>query len=73
MLNLVIFYHRMSGFEEPRDFQYNADAPEMDQLLGQSDPEDEAMEQDKEVVIVEECQSEDPGSLLACGEKDLLS
>ena len=31
------------------------------------------MEQDDEVVIVEVCHSEDPGSLLACGEKDLFS
>jgi len=31
------------------------------------------MEQDEEVIIVEECQSEDTGSLVACGEKDLCS
>ena len=41
-------------------------APGVDQLLGQSNPEDE-------VIIVEECQSEDPSSLLACREKDLFS
>ena len=63
----------MSGFEEPSDFEYNAKAPEVDQLLGQSNPEDVDMEQDNKVVIVEECQSQDLGSMLACGEKDLFS
>ena len=28
-LNLVIFYHRMSAFEEPLDFEYDAKAPEV--------------------------------------------
>ena len=31
------------------------------------------MEQDNNILIVEERQPEDPGSLLACGEKDLFS
>ena len=73
MLNLVIFYHRISGFTEPLDFEYDANAPKVDQFLDQSDPEDETMEQDDEVVIVEECQSQDFGSMLGCGEKDLFS
>ena len=30
------------------------------------------MEQDNEVVIVEECQSQDLISMLACGEKDVF-
>ena len=63
----------MSSFEEPLDFKYNANVPEVDQLLGQSDPEDVDTEQDNKVVIVEECQSQDLGSMLACGEKDLFS
>ena len=63
----------MSGFQAPLDFKYDANAPEVDQLLGQSNPEDMDMEHDNEVVIVEECQSQDLGSMLACGEKDLLS
>ena len=71
--NLVIFYRRMSGFQEPLDFEYDANAPKVDQLLDQSDPEDIDMEQDDEVVIVEECQSQDFGSMLACGEEDLFS
>ena len=71
--NLVIFDHRMSGFQEPLDFEYDANAPKVDQLLDQSDPEDMDMEQDDEVVIVEECQSQDFGSMLACGEEDLFS
>ena len=50
-----------------------SNTPGVDQLLGQSDLEDKPMEQDDKVVIVEEYQSEDPGSLLACGEKDLFS
>ena len=41
--------------------------------MGQSYPEDVDMEQDDEVVIMEECQSQDLGSMLACGEKDLFS
>ena len=45
----------MSGFKELLDFEYNANAPEVDQLLGQSDPEDVDMEQDNDVIIVEEC------------------
>ena len=63
----------MSAFEEPLDFEYDAKAPEVDQLLGQSYPEDVDMEQDDEVVIMEECQSQDLGSMLACGERDLFS
>ena len=70
--NLVIFYRRMSGFQEPLDFEYDSNAPKVDQLLDQSDPEDMDMEQDDEVVIVEECQSQDFGSMLACGEEDLF-
>ena len=54
LLNLVVFYYRMSGFQEPLDFEYDANAPKVDQLLDQSDPEDIDMEQDDEVVIVEE-------------------
>ena len=73
MLNLIIFDHRMSSLEDPLDFEYNANTPEVDQLLDQSDPEDVDMEQDNKVVIVEECQSQDLGSMLACGEKDLFS
>ena len=73
MLNLVIFYHRILGFKEPLDFKYDANAPEVDQLLGQSNPEDVDMEQDDKVVTVEECQSQDLSSMLACGEKDLFS
>ena len=73
LLNLVVFYYRMSGFQEPLDFEYDANAPKVDQLLDQSDPEDMDMEQDDEVVIVEECQSQDFGSMLACGEEDLFS
>ena len=73
MLNLVIFDHRMSGFKEPLDFEYDANTPEVNQLLGQSYPGDSDMEQDDKVVIVKECQSQDLGSMLACGEKDLFS
>ena len=72
LFNLVIFDHRMSGFQEPLDFEYDANAPKVDQLLDQSDPEDINMEQDDEVVIVEECQSQDFGSMLVCGEEDLF-
>ena len=74
MLNFVIFNHRiMSGQEHLLDFEYDDNALGVDQLLGQSDPEDKPMEQDNEVIFLEENQSEDPGSLLACGEKDLFS
>ena len=55
------------------DLEYDNNALGVDQLLGQSDPEDKPMEQDNKVIIVEEHQSEDPGSLLAFGEKDLFS
>ena len=61
MLNLVVFYYRMSRFQEPLDFEYDANSPKVDQLLDQSDPKDMDMEQDDEVVIVEECQSQDFG------------
>ena len=40
MLKLVNFDHRMSGFNESLDFEYNANVPEVDQLMGQSNPEE---------------------------------
>ena len=55
VLSFIILNHRMSGHKDLLDFKYNANTPGVDQLLGQSDPEDEAMEQDNEVVFVEEC------------------
>ena len=73
LLNLVVFYYRMSGFQEPLDFEYDANSPKVDQLLDQSDPQDVDIEKDNEVFIMEECQSQDLGSMLACGEKDLFS
>ena len=63
----------MSGHEDLLDFKYDANSPGVDQLLGQSDPEEEAMEQDDKVIIVEECQSQNLCSILVCGEKDLFS
>ena len=52
------------------DCEYDVSALGEDNLLDQSDPEVEPMEQDK-VVIVEERQPEDPDSLLACREGPL--
>ena len=43
----------MSGQEHLLDFEYDDNALGVDQLLGQSDPEDKPMEQDKDVIIVE--------------------
>ena len=63
----------MSAQDHLPDYEYDESALSEDYLLGHSDPEEEPMEQDNKVVFVEERQPEDPGSLLACGEKDLFS
>ena len=46
---LCYFNYRISGFTEPLDFEYDANTPEVDQFLDQSNPEDKTIEQDDEV------------------------
>ena len=71
-LNFVIFIFRIKSDQDFLfDCEYDVSALGEEYLLDQSDPEKDPMDQG-EVVIVEERQPEDPGSLLACGEWDLF-